>query len=123
MRRGRGQISEEGEPGSGHKLVEALLPTLRQMNLLGNGDRTIAKLGETLTRVSINKPLIRKKEAERSRSNSTGGEYQWYSHICMQAHLSAEGLGLTGASPMKLARPSIHDPPWRREHAHSLTVQ
>lgn len=32
----------------------------------GNGDRTIAKLGETLTGVSINKPLIRKKEMERA---------------------------------------------------------
>lgn len=94
--------------------MKALLLTLRQMNLLGNGDRTIAKLGETLTGVSINKPLIRKKEAERSRSSSTGGEYQWHTHICMQAQLSGEGLGLTGASPMVLAHPSIPDPPWRR---------
>lgn len=39
--------------------------TLRQMNLECNGDGTLVKLGETLTGVSINKPLIRKKEAER----------------------------------------------------------
>lgn len=95
--------------------MEALLRTLRQMNLLGNGDRTIAKLGETLTGVSINKPLIRKKEAERSRGSSTGGEYQWHAHICMQAEISGEGLGLTGASPMALAHPSIPDPPWWRK--------
>lgn len=94
--------------------MEALLQTLRQMNLMGNGDRTITKLGETLTGVSINKPLIRKKEAERSRSRSTGGEYQWHAHICMQAQLSGEGPGLTGASPMVMAHPSIPDPPWRR---------
>ncbi len=94
--------------------MEALLRTLRQMNLPGNGDRTIAKLGETLTGVSINKPLIRKKEAERSRSSSTRGEYQWHARICMQAQLSGEGLGLMGASPMVLAHPSIPDPPWRR---------
>lgn len=84
------------------------------MNLPGNGDRTIAKLGETLTGVSINKPLIRKKEAERSRSSSTGGEYQWHTRICMQAQLSGEGLGLAGASPVVLAHPSIPNPPWRR---------
>lgn len=102
--------------GGAHKLVEALLQTLQQMNLLGNGDRTITKLGETLTGVSINKPLIRKKEADRSRSRSrsTGGEYQWHAHICMQTQLSGEGLGLTGASPMVLAHPSIPDPPWWR---------
>lgn len=81
------------------------------MNLLGNGDRTIARLGETLTGVSINKPLIRKKEAQRSKSSSTGGEYQWHAHICMQAQLSSEGLGLTGASPIALAYASIPDPP------------
>lgn len=93
---------------------KALLWTLRQMNLPGNGDKTITKLGETLTGVSINKPLIRKKEAERSRSSSTGGEYQWDVHICMQAQLSGEGLGLTGASPMALAHPSIPILPWCR---------
>lgn len=102
--------------------LEALVRKQRQMNLLGNGDGTIAKLGETLTRVSINKPLIRKKEAERCRSNSTGGEYQWHPHICMQAQLSGEGPGVTGASPMVSAHPSIHDPPRRGEHAYSLTV-
>lgn len=32
----------------------------------------------------------------------------------MQAQLSGEGQGLTGASPMVLAHPSIPDPPWRR---------
>ena len=78
------------------KLVKALLRTLRQMNLLGNGDRPIAKLGETLTGVSINKPLIRKKEPEQSSSGSTGGEYQWHTHICMHAEFSTEGLGPTG---------------------------
>lgn len=88
--------------------------TLRQMNLPGNGDRPIAKLGETLTGVSINKPLIRKKKAEQSRGSGTGGEYQWHTHICMQALLSGEGLGLAGASPMALAPPSIPDLPWRR---------
>jgi len=85
------------------------------MNLLGNGDRPIAKLGETLTGVSINKPLIRKKEAERSNSsNSTGGEYQWHDYICMQAQHCVEGLGLTGALPMALAHLSIPDSPWQR---------
>lgn len=39
------------------------------MNLPGNGDRTIAKLGETLTGVSINKPLIRKKEARQGQQH------------------------------------------------------
>lgn len=61
-----------------------------QMNLAGNGDGTIAKLGEALTEVSINKPLIKKKEAERG---STGAEYQWHPHICMQAQLSGKGGG------------------------------
>lgn len=113
MKWGRGQILEGGELGSAHKLVETLLRTLRQMNLQGNGDRTIAKLGETLTGVSINKPLIRKKEAEQSSSSSsTGGEYQCHAHICMQAQLSCEGPGLMGGftngigSPV-LCRPSL----------------
>lgn len=90
-----------------------MLRTLRQMNLLGNGDRPIAKLGETLTGVSINKPLIRKKEPEQSSSSSTGGEYQWHTHICMHAELSTEGLGLTGALPMALAHQPIPDSPCR----------
>lgn len=74
---------------------KVLLQTLWQIHLLGNGDRPIAKLGETLTGVSINKPLIRKKEAKQS-SNSTGGEYQWHAHICMHTGLSGKHLSLTG---------------------------
>lgn len=77
------------------KVVEVPLQT--QINLVGNGDGTIAKLGEALTGVSINKPLIKKKEAERG---STGAEYQWHPHICMQAQLSRKGTGLAGASPL-----------------------
>lgn len=82
----------------------------------------MAKLGETLTGVSINKPLIRKKEAERSRSSGTGGEYQWHAHICMQARLSGEGPGLAGASPIGwLTHPFPTVPGGAR--AHSLTVR
>lgn len=91
----------------------AEVPLQTQMNLVGNGDGTIAKLGEALTGVSINKPLIKKKEAERG---STGAEYQWHPHICMQAQLSRIGVGLTGASPTNgTAHPSIPDPAWWRK--------
>lgn len=91
---GRGHGKKLSRGGS-TKVAE--MPLRTQMNLVGNGDGTIAKLGEALTGVSINKPLIKKKEAERG---STGAEYQWHPHICMQAQLSRKGPGLTGASPV-----------------------
>lgn len=114
----RGQIQEEGEFGRAHKGSEVLLQTLQRMNLQGNEDRTTAKLGGTLTGVSINKPLIRKKEASLSSSSSTGGEYQWLAHICMQAQ-SSEGQGIAGASPMALTLRPLH---WHGERAHSVTA-
>lgn len=97
----------------------AEVPLRTQMNLVGNGDGTIAKLGEALTGVSINKPLIKKKEAERG---STGAEYQWHPHICMQAQLSRKGTGLTGASPVERSPSSIPDPAWWRESPNPRVI-
>ena len=79
------------------------------MNLVGNGDGTIARLGEELTGVSINKPLIKKKEAERG---NTGAEYQWHPHICMQAQLSRKGGGLHRGFTKGTAHPSIPESAW-----------
>lgn len=103
--------------GMATKVAEVPLRT--QMNLVGNGDGTIAKLGEALTAVSINKPLIKKKEAERG---GTGAEYQWHPHICMQAQLSRKRVGLTGASPTerRLTHPCLTLPGGERERVHSF---
>lgn len=60
---------------------KALLRTLWQMYLLGNGDRPIAKLGETLTGVSINKPLIRKKRSRAQQQQHRGRISMARSHL------------------------------------------